>query len=429
MRVETMSSPLLPRALLRNVMWRVSLGGWFELYDLFMTAYIGLGLMRDKLFAATTSAPFDAHGFASFVASGFAGMFVGTLVFAWVSDRFGRRFSFTISLLWYSVATIVMAFSHSDIAINFWRFVAGVGIGVQIITIDTYITEVSPPEDRGRWVAFSQLVGYTAIPVVALLAYLLVPREIAGLSGWRIVALVGALGAVAVWPLRRGLPESPRWLQTRVPRETNERWSDLFAPHLRTRTIAMVIFNVFQTVGFYGFASWVPILLAKEGVETIHSLLYVFVIALANPAGPYLAMQFADRLERKWQIVTLALTIACCGIAFSYARAPLAIMIFGAAVTIANAWFSAVFHAYQAELFPTAIRAQAVGFVYAWSRFSSIFVGFAIAAILLRAGTVGVFIVIGAAMLIVAAVISLFGPITNGRSLELLAARSGPEAD
>jgi len=399
-------------------MWRISLGGWFELYDLFMTAYIALGFVREKLFAATTIAPFDVHGFASFAASGFAGMFVGTLIFAWVSDRFGRRSTFTVSLLWYSAATIVMAFSQSDIAIDLWRFIAGVGIGVQIVTIDTYITELSPPDDRGRWVAFSQLVGYTAIPVVAFLAYLLVPQDIAGLSGWRIVALAGALGAIAVWPLRRGLPESPRWLATRGRDELNERWGDLFAPHLRTRTIAMVIFNVFQTVGFYGFASWVPILLAKEGVSLVHSLLYTFIIAIANPIGPSLAMYFSDRLERKWQIVALALTIAACGLAFSFSRHPVAIVAFGVAITIANAWFSAVFHAYQAELFPTAIRGQAVGFVYAWSRFSSIFVGFTIAAILLRAGTTGVFAATGAAMAIVALVIGAFGPVTNRRTLE-----------
>jgi len=311
-----------------------------------------------------------------------------------------------------------MAFSQSDIAIDLWRFIAGVGIGVQIVTIDTYITELSPPDDRGRWVAFSQLVGYTAIPVVAFLAYLLVPQDIAGLSGWRIVALAGALGAIAVWPLRRGLPESPRWLATRGRDELNERWGDLFAPQLRTRTIAMVIFNVFQTVGFYGFASWVPILLAKEGVSLVHSLLYTFIIAIANPIGPALAMYFSDRLERKWQIVVLALTIAACGLAFSFSRHPVAIVAFGVAITIANAWFSAVFHAYQAELFPTAIRGQAVGFVYAWSRFSSIFVGFTIAAILLRAGTTGVFAATGAAMAIVALVIGAFGPVTNRRTLE-----------
>lgn len=405
-------------------MWRISLGGWFELYDLFMTAYIALGFVREKLFAATTVAPFDLHGFASFTAAGFAGMFLGTLAFAWVSDRFGRRSSFTISLLWYSAATIAMAFSHSDVAIDAFRFVAGIGIGVQIVTIDTYITELSPPQDRGRWVAFSQLVGYTAIPVVAFLAYVLVPREILGLSGWRFVALAGALGAIAIWPLRRGLPESPHWLATRGQPESNERWSDLFSPQMRTRTVAMVVFNIFQTVGFYGFAAWVPIFLAKEGVEMVHSLLYTFIIAVANPVGPFLAMQLADRLERKWQIVVLALTIAVCGVAFSFARHPFVIVLFGVAITIANAWFSAVFHAYQAELFPTAIRAQAVGFVYAWSRFSSIFVGFTIAAILLRAGTTGVFLATGTAMAIVAVTIALFGPLTNGRTLEALAGRT-----
>lgn len=409
---------------MRNVMWRIALGGWFELYDIFMTAYLALGFLRDGLFVSTTPKPFDVHGFASFVACGFAGMFLGTFFFGWICDRFGRRAAFTYSLVWYSAATIVMALSTTGAQIDLWRFVAGLGIGVQLITIDTYITELAPAGERGRWIAFSQLVGYTAIPVVAFLAYALVPHTFAGLSGWRWVALAGALGGVAVWPLRRGIPESARWEHARASGDSG-RWRDLFGPQLRVRTLALVVFNVFQTIGFYGFATWVPLLLAKEGIDFVHSLQYTFLIAIANPLGPYLAMRFADRFEHKWQIVALACAIAVCGLSFAQARTPAFIVAFGIAVTVANAWFSAVFHAYQAELFPTAIRARGVGFVYAWSRFSSIFTGFLIAAILARAGTAGVFALIAAAMGVVAGVIGTFGPRTNGHPLEGLAARPG----
>ncbi|HEY9179369.1 MAG TPA: MFS transporter, partial [Candidatus Baltobacteraceae bacterium] len=94
----------------------------------------------------------------------------------------------------------------------------------------------------------------------------------------------------------------------------------------------------------------------------------------------------------------------------------------GTVVTLANAWFSCVFHAYQAELYPTRIRAQAVGFVYSWSRFSSIFVGFIIAAVLRAYGTLGVFSVIAVAMLVVAFTIGAFGMRTNRMELEELAA-------
>jgi len=90
-------------------------------------------------------------------------------------------------------------------------------------------------------------------------------------------------------------------------------------------------------------------------------------------------------------------------------------------ITLANAWFSCAFHAYQAELYPTRIRGQAVGFVYSWSRFSSIFVGFIIAAVLRAYGTTGVFTVIAVAMIVVALAIGGFGMRTNNVALEDLA--------
>jgi|SRR5579884_1099510 len=422
MSVEALRSA--PTLGLRSIVLRISIGGWFELYDLFMTAYVSLGLIRDGLFVATAPSAFALRGFASFIAAGFAGMFVGTLLFGWVSDRLGRKATFMYSLLWYSAATFVMAFAYSAAAIDLWRFIAGLGIGVQLITIDTYISELAPKDERGRWIAFSQFIGYLAIPVAALAAYLLVPHTLAGLSGWRYVTLIGSLGGVAVWFLRRGLPESMRWHEARrrgEPSGIAHAWSAIWSAPYRARTIVLVVFNLAQTVGFYGFTAWVPIFLAAHGAGFVKSLEYSFIIAVINPLGPLLAMRLADRWQRKWQIVWLALVIAGAGLIFAQARAPIALIAAGTVVTLANAWFSCAFHAYQAELYPTRVRAQAVGFVYSWSRFSSIFVGFLIAAVLRAYGTLGVFGVIALAMIIVAVTIGGFGIRTNNRELEELA--------
>ena len=181
-----------------------------------------------------------------------------------------------------------------------------------------------------------------------------------------------------------------------------------------------MLFNFFQTIGFYGFATWVAILLFNEGVSFVHSLQYVFLIALAAPLGPLLAMQAAERAERKWQIVALAASSAVLGLAFAAMRAPWAIICIGLALTLANNWFSCAFHAYQAELYPTRIRAQAVGFVYAWSRLSAIFVGFWIASILARFGPGAAFAFIAVAMAIAGGAIATAGPLTRGRRLESL---------
>jgi len=432
----------------------ISFGGWFEFYDLFFTAYIAVGLFESGLFKPTTQGLFDLEGFASFIAALFTGLFLGTIAFSWLSDRFGRRAIFTFSLLWYSIGSLIMAFQTTSASIDLWRLIASVGIGVELVNIDTYISELVPKEQRGSAFAYNQFVMFTVVPVVALLAWLLVPRTILGLDGWRWVVIIGSVGAVPVWWIRLGLPESPRWLaqrgrmaeaesvmramEQRVAAETRKplpapqmvkgeadgkpgAWSEMWSPTYRGRTIMLVVYNLFQTIGYYGFASWVPTFLISQGIEVTRSLQYTFIIAIANPVGPLIGVWFADRIERKWQIAWAALGIAALGLLFSQQTSAAGVIGFGLMITLANNWLSFSFHAYQTELYPTRIRASAVGFVYSWSRFSSIFSGFIIAYFLGRYGTGGVFGFIAAAMVVVFVVIGVFGPATTRRRLEAIA--------
>src|ERR1700758_2406534 len=89
---------LPPSRYVRKIITLISFGGWFELYDLFFTAYIAVGLFKAGIFKPTTQGLFDFEGFASFIAALFTGLFIGTICFSWVSDRFGRRSIFTFSL-------------------------------------------------------------------------------------------------------------------------------------------------------------------------------------------------------------------------------------------------------------------------------------------------------------------------------------------
>src|ERR1700693_3587374 len=176
----------------------LSLGGCFEYYDLFFIAFICPGLGRSGIFSSTWASFFGFSGLAGFVAATFAGLFIGTLAFGFTADRSGRRLIFTCSLLWYSVATVVMAFQNSAAGILAWRIIAGIGIGVELVTIDTYVAELVPKELRGRAFAFNAIVQFLTIPIVALAAWLLVPRHPLGLDGWRWVVLIGAAGALFV---------------------------------------------------------------------------------------------------------------------------------------------------------------------------------------------------------------------------------------
>src|SRR5260370_19452948 len=190
----------------------LSRGGCFEMYDLFFTAYIGPGLVRSGLFSSSSASFFGFNGLASFVAATFAGLFIGTMLFGFAADWFGRRMVFTSSLLWYTAATVIMAFQHTALGIVAWRMIAGVAIGIEFVTIDTYITELVPKHLRVRAFAVNQVIQFSVVPVVALLAWALVPRNPFGFEGWRWVVLIDAIGAIFVWFIRRGVPESPRCL-------------------------------------------------------------------------------------------------------------------------------------------------------------------------------------------------------------------------
>ena len=183
----------------------------------------------------------------------------------------------------------------------------------------------------------------------------------------------------------------------------------------------LILFNIFQAAGYYGFASWVPTLLIASGIEVTRSLGYTFIIAIAAPLGPLLGLFFTGHIERKWLISGAALAIAAAGLAFTQAAAMLPIILCGVALTLANNVMSFAYHGYQPELFPTRIRAQAVGFVYSWSRFSAIFTGFIIAWVLGRYHVTGVFVFIAAAMILVFLIIAIFGPRTNQLRLEEIA--------
>src|SRR6266568_6305126 len=199
-----------------SYLWRLvillSLGGWFEVYDLFFTGYIAPGLNRSGLLTTTTQAFFGFSGIGAFVAATFAGLFVGTFFLGFLADRFGRRAIFTFALLGYTAASIMMACQTTSNGVLLWRFITGIGIGVEIITIDAYITELVPSWLRGRAFAVNQAVMFTAVPVVAALAWWLVPIAPYGVDGWRWVVLIGAAGSMVIWILRLYVPESPLWL-------------------------------------------------------------------------------------------------------------------------------------------------------------------------------------------------------------------------
>ena len=161
----------------------LSLGGFFEVYDLIFVGYVAPGLAKSGLLATTTDTFFGLKGIAGFIAAMFAGLFVGTFGLGFLPDRFGRKLIFTFALLWYSFASAIMAFQTTAGGLVLWRFITGIGVGVEVITIDVYIMELVPQHMRGRAMAFNQMVMFSAAPVAALLSYWLLPVAPMGLDG------------------------------------------------------------------------------------------------------------------------------------------------------------------------------------------------------------------------------------------------------
>lgn len=444
---------LPPSRHLVGLVGRIAAGGWFEFYELFMPGFISLGLVRAGIFVAKPGSMFDPHLFASFLASFFIGMLLSTAGFGFISDRFGRRAIFVYSMAVYSLAQLTIAFLSSPAAIDAARFVAGLAVGMQLINNDSFLTELTPRAARGRYMAASFIFVLTAIPVAAFLAAMLVPAAPFGIAGWRWVVAIGALSGVVVMFIQRGLPESPRWLEVhgrydeadrvvaaieaRIEAETGRKlpdpvadvpdaaaasghWTEMFSSFYLPRTLVISIFQFAQTIAVFGFTAFVPMLLVKQGFTIIHSLYYTTMIVLLAPVGAICGTIFAERIERKWQLVGTAVLIGVSGIVFAHAHTVGLVIISGALIALGNNWMIAIFHPYAAELFPTRIRARAVGFTFAWSRVSSIFIGYWVADLLAGFGPAGVFVMIGLGMLAIILSVGLFGPRTNGQSLEIL---------
>jgi putative MFS transporter len=384
------------------------------------------------------------------LSSAFVGMFVGATVLGRFADRFGRRTAFMLNLGLYSVFTLAGAFSTNATMLIITRFLAGLGIGAELPLVDAYLGELLPSRLRGRYTAWAYTLGFMGIPAAGLLGRVLVPLAPFGIDGWRWLFVAGSLGAVIVWLLRARLPESPRWLASvgrvaeadailaRMEREANisepaaslalsastvarPRWSLMFEPAYRGRVAMLAVLQLFQAVGYYGFGTLVPLVLASRGDSIATSLTFTTLTFTGYPIGSALSLPIVERVDRKWIIVGSALLMSVLGLGMGYSTSSFAIVTFGFLYTAAANVFSNGLHIFQVEIFPTAIRATAAGSCYGLSRLSSAAMPFILLPVFRQWGAGAMFIAIGAAMWIVMADVALFGPRTTGLSLEEVA--------
>jgi MFS transporter, putative metabolite:H+ symporter len=418
----------------------IGLGLFFDIYEVFLAGVLGAVLGRH--FHLGTSQ------LSLLLASAFLGMFLGALTLGRLADRVGRRGAFLASMGLYSAFSLIGAFSVNPLMLVASRFFAGWGIGAEPPIADTYLSDLLPPTQRGKYTAWAYTLSFGGVPLAGFLGRWLVPTAPLGVEGWRWMFVIGALGAIAVFALRTGLPESPRWLES-VGRATDAgavvarfeqqatalgglrkpfadgptgepRGSvrELFVPPYRRRTVMMTVFHLFQTWGYYGFGTLVPIVLVAKGYSIVDSLLFSALTFLGYPLGSALSIPLVERIERKYLLIGAALVMAGCGLAFGLAGSTSQIVAFGFLYTVASNVFSNAYHIYQAEVFPTQLRATAASSTYALSRLSTGLMPFILLPLLHGHGASALFGVVAAALTVVVVDVALLGPRTTGRPLE-----------
>ncbi|MEU8686177.1 MFS transporter [Streptomyces sp. NPDC048611] len=421
----------------------VGIGAFFDLYEIFLGGVLAAALAERWHLGHTATS--------WVIASGFLGMFVGANVLSVLADRFGRRRMFLVNLAGYAFFSLLCAAAPNLTWLLVLRFLSGLGLGAELVLVDTCLAEFLPRAVRGRYIAWAYTLGFVGVPVAALLgARLVAAHQLFGIEGWRWLLVAGAVGAAFLQVMRRRLPESPRWLtvqgreaeadrivagiEERVARESGgslpsvpetetvpERkvpLAEMFRGEQRRRTLMWWIFQVLQTIGYYGFASLAPVVLTAKGHTVTDSLLYAALSFCGYPLGSALSLPLIDRIERRTLIIASALGIAACGLAFGFATATWAVVTFGFLLTVCSNVFSNAFHVYQTEIFPTGLRSSAIGIAYSLSRLTSVALPFVALTVLTSLGAAAVFAGSALLMLLLCVDVALLGPRSTGRSLE-----------
>jgi putative MFS transporter len=420
----------------RRIMWLIGIGMFFDGFDIYVAATVLGGTLRSGFSTMGQNA--------EFVSVTFLGMMLGSFLTGFLGDRYGRRFTFQANLAVFGLASIAATFSPSMTVLILLRFVMGVGLGAENVVGYATMTEFVPPQARGKWLGIISVFVVAGLPVTALLGTLIIPR-----FGWRIMFMLGGLGALIVWQLRKALPESPRWLESvgrtqeadailraiedevslhhgplKPPADSSlaipsRSLRMLLGPVLLPRMIVGATTLIVVNTLIYGFVTWLPTFFVQAGRSIAWSLGYSLVMSLGAPIGSVIGASTADSWGRRPTILGASLLTIVIGGIYPFVRDPRELLIAGFLLTIPIfVLVTLLFAIYIPELFPTEVRMRASGICNTFGRGATIVTPFIVVALFKSYQIGGVLALMIGLLMVQIVVVLIFGVEPKKRRLE-----------
>lgn len=418
----------------RRVFALVAIGMFFDGFDIYVAGTV-LG--------TTLKSGFSTMGQnAAFVSMTFVGMMLGSFFTGFLGDRFGRRFTYQANLALFGLASLAAAFAPNMIVLIGLRFLMGVGLGAENVVGYSTLTEFAPAASRGRWLGFLAVVVVTGLPIAVLISTVMIPA-----FGWRSMFVLGGIGALVVWYLRKALPESPRWLESvgrnaeaeallarieaSVPGTLapvmpsapppSRALATLFAPPLASRMVLGCIALIVINTLIYGFITWLPSFFVKQGLSIATSFNFTLIMSLGAPVGAAIGALTADHWGRKPTLIGASVVAIVFGAIYPFVTDPVLLPLVGIALTVPMYVLVALlFGIYIPELFPTEVRLRAAGICNTFGRGATIVTPFLVVRLFTDYGVVGVLTLMIGLLFVLILTVATLGIEPRRRSLEEL---------
>jgi MFS family permease len=358
----------------RRTLIAAALGWMLDAFDVMLYALVLAHIMRDLGLTKATAGLLNTL---TLLASG-----IGGVLFGFIADRVGRKRALMISILTYSVCSFASGLSTSVLMLAAFRFVLGLGMGGEWNTGATLVAETWPTEQRAKAIALVQsswAIGYALAAVVA--------GVVLRFYNWRVVFFVGVLPALVTLWIRRDVPESELWLEHRRLAATSGRAAEtsrahrsegfghLFSPPYAKNTFVLLLVNFFGMFAWWGLFTWIPPYLSLpmeqggRGFGVMGTTTLLVVLNLVGMFPGYASFGWtADKLGRRNSFLLYTFMAALLVPLYAEARQPWVIMVLGILVAFFGTGFFSGSGIVGSEIFPTSVRARALGFTYNGAR-------------------------------------------------------------